>query len=76
MVRKYSMQLVWHSCLTYKPSEDYNPELYATDGENLYKVVYEKNTGFVGDGIFITDHNAKNYWWADIIQSIKYPKVM
>lgn len=76
MVRKYSMQLVWHNCLTYTPSEDYNPELYVTDGTNLYKVVWEKDTGFVGDGIFIAEHNAKNYWWADILQTIQNPKVL
>lgn len=67
---KFTMGLVWHNCLTYKPSEKYNPCLFVTDGTNFYKVVYKQDVGFVGDGVFIDDSTAENYWWADMLQTI------
>ena len=71
---KFTMELVWHNCLTYKPEEKFNQELYATDGTKFYKVVYKKDIGFVGDGIFIDDTVAKNYWWADLLQTINHTR--
>lgn len=44
--------------------------MFATDGTNLYKVVYKRNVSFVGDGVFIDDTTAENYWWADMLQTI------
>ena len=69
---KFTMELVWHNCLTYKPEEKFNQELYVTDGTKFYKVVYKNDVGFVGDGIFIDDTIAKDYWWADLLQTINH----
>ena len=44
---KFTMELVWHNCLTYKPEENFNQELYVTDGTKFYKVVYKKDISFV-----------------------------
>ena len=35
---KFSMELVWHNCLTYKPEEKFNQELYVTDGTKFYLI--------------------------------------
>lgn len=69
-VKKFKTELVWHNCLTCQPEERFNRELYATNGVRIYKVVYKKGVGFVGDGIFIDDSSAQNFWWADLIQTI------
>lgn len=71
---KFTIELVWHNCPTYKPEEKFNQELYATDGTKFYKVVYKKDVGFVGDGIFIDDTIARNYWWADLLQTINHTR--
>lgn len=67
---KATMELVWHNCVTYKPSEDFNSELYLTDGFEVYRVVYKRDVGFLGDGICIDDTNGSRWWWADIRQTI------
>lgn len=69
---KFTMELVWHNCLNCKPSEEFNPRLFVTDGVRLYEVAYKSGVGFAGPGIFIDDSDAEAYWWADIIQTISY----
>lgn len=68
--KKFSMSIVWHNCLTYKPSEFFNSELFVTNGKCFCKVVYKENVGFVGDGVFIDDTCGKNWWWCDMNQTI------
>ena len=35
---KFAMELVRHNCLTYKPEEKFNQELYVTDGTKFYLI--------------------------------------
>ena len=35
---KFAVELVWHNCLTYKPEEKFNQELYVTDGTKFYLI--------------------------------------
>ena len=33
---KLTMEIVWHNCLTYKPEENFNQELYAKENKYVY----------------------------------------
>jgi len=67
------MELVWHNCETYPPKEIWNNNLYATDGEFVFRVDYEKKYGWYDLRTFeyIPKNVWNKFWWADIQQTVR-----
>lgn len=72
---KYTMELVWHSCTSYLPKEDYNPCLYVTNGREVFPVVWKRDPDwqrFVSGNWYIEPGvNSEGFWWADLVQTVK-----
>ena len=68
---KFTMNLVWHSCLEYLPEESHNDCLFMTDGVNVFPVVYDSLLGWydIIDQCY-TNINSHHYW-ADIEQTVQ-----
>ena len=73
MKNKFKMELTWHNCQTHPPSEDYNSNLIATDGVNVFKVKYDKLTGWMNmtDIKRLPFDMLYDYWWADVEQTVR-----
>ena len=70
---KFKIELVWHNCYEYPPAEAFNDNLVATDGKRVFKVKYDKNVGWFDlDNVrFLPFEMLCDYWWADIIQTVR-----
>ena len=70
---KFTMELVWHNCLTYPPEEKYNENLYITDGDIIYKARYSEPYGWWNADLwcYVTEEELIKLWWADISQTFK-----
>ena len=73
---KHTMELVWHSCTDCSPEEDYNKQLFITDGETVATASWRRSTDgwqrFVIGGWYIEPGvNSDGYWWADIEQTVR-----
>lgn len=69
---KFTINLVWHNCKTYPPEEKWNVNLYATDGRDVFKVVYDYREGWfmlISNRRIPTDE-LDEFWWADLQQTI------
>lgn len=73
MVNKFIMELVWHNCEAYPPKEGWNHHLYATDGQYVFRVEYDKTKGWYDTRIFeyIPKERLSQYWWADLQQTVQ-----
>ena len=75
MINKFTMELVWHSCDSYPPKEDYNACLYVTDGYVVFPMRWKRDTDWqrFDNGAWYIEPgiNAKEYWWADITQTVQ-----
>ena len=75
---KFTTKLVWHSCTTCPPEENYNPCLYVTDGHSIMTMRWKKEpywTRFENGGWYIEPGvNSGGYWWADLTQTIRNTK--
>lgn len=73
--KKFVMNLVWHNCKTYPPSEDYNPALIITDGNDVFGVKWHKEEGFYvsydDEDRYLVPDAYEHWWWADIEQTIR-----
>lgn len=72
---KHTMELVWHSCTSYLPKEDYNPGLYVTDGKEVFPVIWRRDKDgwqrfSAGKWYIEPGVNSDGYWWADLVQTI------
>ncbi len=76
MKDKFTMNLVWHNCKTYPPKEEYNDNLYVSNGIWITKAKYHHEYGWLDreSGIRIQDRYLHEYWWADIKQTIDTSK--
>ena len=76
-MKKFTMELVWHNCLECPPSESFNDNLYVTDGKRVRKGMYEAGKGWVLSTplshtvLPIPVESFKNFWWADIEQTVQ-----
>lgn len=68
-MEKFKMELTWHNCATYLPQEAYNPWLIYTNGHNIFDCAYCKKDGFP-----IKKERLSEYWWADLLQTIRETK--
>ena len=73
--KKFVMPLVWHSCKIYPPSEDYNPALIITNGEEIFDMRWDKEEGFYvncsGGYMYLNPISYERWWWADIEQTVR-----
>lgn len=69
---KFKMVLTWHNCETCPPEEDYNDELYVTDGVEVYHVEYSKDRGWWSWGFddYFTKEELRECWWADLRRTL------
>lgn len=69
---KFKMKLTWHSCLTCPPEEDFNGQLYVTDGEDVHHAEYSKDHGWWSWSFddYWDEEDLKELWWADIVQTV------
>ena len=71
MKDKFSIELVWHNCQTCPPEENYNNNLYATNGSSVFRVIYDNGDWYDTDfDVFIPDDTLSKFWWADIAQTM------
>lgn len=70
---KFTVELTWHNCKTYPPEEDFNDDLYITNGQYVHRVEYSKDEGWydfrMGD--YLPFEFLHEYWWADIAQTVR-----
>ena len=69
MIDKFKMELTWHNCKTYPPSEDFNSWLIITDGRNTDAFVYDIKYGFP-----VAENRLHKYWWADLARTVRETK--
>lgn len=75
MDNKFTMELVWHNCLSYPPKEFENDNLIVTNGKYVFYLSWHR-----AEGYWITTKNTcqplnfselENWWWADIEQTVQ-----
>lgn len=73
MDNKFLMGLVWHNCANNPPEESRNLDLYATDGQIVFRAAYGSETGWynVKSFKYLPDDELERYWWADINGTVK-----
>lgn len=73
MKNKFKMELTWHNCENYPPSELYNNRLIMTDGKYVFDAMYHKECGWkrISNDLFIPRQQLTNYWWADLEQTVR-----
>lgn len=76
MKDKFTIGLVWHNCETYPPKEYWNNNLYISDGEYVSRAEYSRENGWYDKtgGVYIYPDLVKEYWWADIEQTVRTSK--
>lgn len=67
---KFTMELIWHNCLTNPPKEFSNNNLIVTDGSNVFRMSWNKTEGYFILGLEKID-NLKHWWWADIEHTVQ-----
>lgn len=70
MHNKFTMEIVWHNCLTNPPKEFSNNALIVTNGYIVDRMSWNKSEGYFVWGIKKID-NLKDWWWADIEQTVQ-----
>lgn len=74
-MNKFTMELVWHNCKIYPPTEQFNSHLLVTDGVTIHEMMWDKTAfgdgGFLKVGLEIKGDDLHKYWWADINQTIQ-----
>ena len=72
---KFKMELTWHNCKTCQPEEDSNGHLLITNGKLIYEAVWSRFwQGFGSHNIEIKDEELINWWWADIVHTVRNAK--
>lgn len=73
MKNKFKMELTWHNCESYPPSEAHNDRLLATDGLWVFPVRYDRADGWydVEDGNYLPFELIWKYYWADLNQTVR-----
>lgn len=73
MKDKFTVSLVWHNCKTHPPKEDWNDNLYVTDGVYGTAVSYESPDVWFDKSVDerIPKRDLLEYWWADIHQTMR-----
>lgn len=68
MKDKFTMQLTWHNCLSCPPTEDFNDNLYISQGEDVIRVTYDAAQGWYDEECheYIPEDILDCFWWADI----------
>lgn len=69
----FLMEIAWHNCANDPPKEKRNLDLYATDGQVVFRAAYGENTGWynVKSFKYLPDNELVRYWWADINRAVK-----
>lgn len=73
-MKKFTMELVWHNCLTYPPKEFSNNALIATNGNDVLGMSWHRTEGyFVAEDEFHLRRldDLENWWWADMEQTVQ-----
>jgi hypothetical protein len=74
-MNKFKMELVWHNCKNYPPSEFENNDLIATNGKDVYGMSWHKAEGYwiaMDDIVCRLDYSTLDkWWWADITQTVR-----
>ena len=73
MKNKFKMQLTWHNCYDYPPTEPYNDNLWATDGRWVFPVEYDQEHGWreKGEIDYWPLKRFLIYYWADLEQTVR-----
>ena len=73
MYDRFTMELVWHNCLTNPPKEFSNNNLIVTDGSNVFGMSWHRAEGYyIEDGLSLRRlGDLKHWWWADIEQTVQ-----
>jgi hypothetical protein len=76
MDNKFTMELVWHNCLTHPPAEFYNDKLYVSDGKYVFQVEYSREHGWYDyeGGMYISPAILQHFWWTDLVQTVGLSK--
>ena len=71
MKDKFTMQLTWHNCFTCPPTEDFNDNLYISQGKDVIRVTYDATRGWYDEECneYIPSDLLEYFWWADIKQT-------
>lgn len=72
MKDKFKMELTWHNCQSYPPSETHNDRLIATDGLCVFPVRYDYIDGWydVEADDYLPSELLLKYYWADLNQTV------
>lgn len=72
-MKKFTMELVWHNCYEYPPKEDYNDNLYITNGTLVHRAEYSTEDGWYDfrTGDYLSFELLWEYWWADMEQTVQ-----
>lgn len=70
-MKKFTIELVWHNCITCPPSEVSNGHLFMTNGHNVFPVAYDKDLGWWDIEDECSIGVDKHCWWSDIEQTLK-----
>lgn len=73
MKDKFTMPLTWHNCYSCPPEEQWNDKLWATDGNRVFPVVYDRENGWYDKEAreYLPFELIWKYWWADIEQTVR-----
>lgn len=71
---KFKMELTWHNCATCPPEEDFNHDLFFTNGTGVMHGWYSIYCGYNLHGVDKEDqpqeYHLPNLWWADITRTL------
>ena len=71
---KFKMELTWHNCSTCPPEEDFNCDLFFTNGAGVMHGWYNIYCGYNFYGVDDEDqpqeYHLPNLWWADIRRTL------
>ena len=72
-MKKFTMELVWHNCHGYPPSESRNDNLYITNGHWVHRAEYSIEDGWYDfrTGDYLPFELLWKYWWADMEQTVQ-----
>ena len=72
-MKKFTMELVWHNCGTYPPSEAWSNRLYITDGNFVSKARYRSDDIWYSEYTksYIPKEMLYKYWWSDLQQTVQ-----
>lgn len=73
MNNKFTMPLTWHNCQSCPPEEQWNDNLYVSDGKYVFKAEYSKENGWYNktDCYYLYPELIWLYYWADIEQTVR-----